>query len=62
MITLERPPIVETAVLVRLALPSDSDHEIEESMAEMRRLVWTAGADVACTFVQRRPEPCPATL
>jgi GTP-binding protein HflX len=62
MITLERPPIVETAILVRLALPADTDEEIEESLDEMRRLVWTAGAEVACTFVQYRPDPCPATL
>ena len=62
MITLERPPVVESAVLVRLALPSDSDAEIEESLEEMRRLVWTAGAEVVCTFVQYHPEPCPATL
>jgi len=62
MITLERPPIIETAVLVRLALPGDSDCEIDESLDEMRQLVWTAGAKVACTFVQYRPEPCPATL
>jgi GTP-binding protein HflX len=62
MITLERPPIVETAILVRLALPRDSNEEIEESLDEMRRLIWTAGAEVACTIVQHRPEPCPATL
>jgi GTP-binding protein HflX len=62
MIELERPPITETALLVRMALPSDSDEEIEESLEEMRQLLWTAGAEVACTFVQRRVKPCPATL
>ena len=62
MINLERPPVVESAVLVRLALPSDSEEEIEESLGEMRRLAWTAGAEVLCTVVQWRPEVCPATL
>ena len=62
MIELERPPITENAILVRLALPSDSEDEIEESLGEMKRLAQTAGARVVCTFVQRRPQPCPATL
>ncbi|MFA6239724.1 MAG: GTPase HflX [Candidatus Hydrogenedentales bacterium] len=62
MIELERPPISENAILVRLALPSDSEDEIEESLGEMKRLAQTAGARVVCTFVQRRPQPCPATL
>ncbi|MCC6487424.1 MAG: GTPase HflX [Candidatus Hydrogenedentes bacterium] len=62
MIDLERPPVVESAILVRLALPSDSDDEIEESLEEMRRLAWTAGAEVLCTVVQYRPDVCPATL
>ena len=59
---IERPPVSEAAVLVRLALPGDREEEIEESLAEMRRLAWTAGAEIACTIVQRRPAPCPATL
>ncbi len=62
LIDLERPPVVESAVLVRLSLPGDSDQEVEESLGEMRRLAWTAGAEVVCTVVQRRPELCPATL
>lgn len=62
LIELERPPITETAVLVRLVLPSDSDEEVEESLAEMGQLAWTAGAEVACTVVQRRAKPCPGTL
>ncbi|MBI4559937.1 MAG: GTPase HflX [Candidatus Hydrogenedentes bacterium] len=62
LIELDRPPITETAVLVRLALPADSAQEVEESLAEMRRLAWTAGANVVETFVQRRTKPCPATL
>lgn len=62
LIEISRPPFVETAILVRLVLPGDRDAEVEESLAEMRRLAWTAGAKVACTFIQRRMEPCPATL
>ncbi|MBI5094292.1 MAG: GTPase HflX [Candidatus Hydrogenedentes bacterium] len=62
MIELEQPPITETAVLVRMAHPSDSDEEIDESLEEMRQLLWTAGAEVACTFLQRRDKPCPGTL
>lgn len=62
LIEIEQPPIVEKAVLVRLALPGDSEEEIEDSLGEMRRLAWTAGAEIACTMVQRRAKPCPATL
>ncbi|MBN2310912.1 MAG: GTPase HflX [Candidatus Hydrogenedentes bacterium] len=62
LIELERPPITERGILARLVLPGDSDDEVEESLAEMGRLMWTAGADVVCTFVQRRDKPCPATL
>lgn len=62
LIEIERPPLTESAVLVRLVLPGDSDDEVEESLAEMRRLAWTAGAEVVCTVVQRRAAPCPATL
>lgn len=62
LIELERPPVTETAVLVRVALPSDSDEEIEESLEEMRQLAWTAGTDVACTTIQRRLKPSPGML
>jgi GTPase len=62
LIELERPPIIEKAILVRLALPADTDEEVEESLEELGQLAWTAGADVVCTFVQHRPKPCPATL
>ena len=62
LIELERPPITETAVLVRLVLPSDSEEEVEESLREMGQLAWTAGAEVGCTVVQRRSKPCPGTL
>ncbi len=62
LIELERPPITETAFLVRLVLPSDSPEDVDESLEEMRQLAWTAGADIAETIVQRRSRPCPATL
>src|SRR5690606_10516906 len=62
LIELERPPIAENAILARLALPHDSDEEIEESLAEMRDLTWTAGATIIKTYVQNRSKPDPATL
>jgi GTP-binding protein HflX len=62
LIELERPPITETAILARVVLPSDTNEEVEESLEEMRQLAWTAGADIACTTLQRRQKPCPATL
>ncbi len=62
LIELERPPITEKAILGRLVLPRDSDEEVEESLEEMRQLAWTAGAEIACTFLQRREKPCPGTL
>lgn len=62
LVEFEKPPIRERAVVVRLALPHDYHEEVEESLAEMKRLAQTAGADVLCEIVQRRPAPCPATL
>jgi len=62
MIELERPPITETAFLVRLTLPGDSPEEVDESLEEMRQLAWTAGAEVVGLYVQNRSRPCPATL
>ncbi len=62
LIEIERPPVRERAVIVRLALPSESPRAVEESMAEMVRLADTAGADVLAEFVQRRETPCAATL
>ncbi len=61
LIELEQPPVTERAVLARLVLPGDSETEVEESLAELRRLAWTAGAEVVATFVQRRGQVCPAT-
>ncbi len=62
LIDIEQPPITERAIVVRLALPGDSDDEIEESLGEIGRLAWTAGAEVVLTTVQYRSRPCPATL
>lgn len=62
MIELERPPVTENAVLVRLALPQDREEEINESLDELERLADTAGAHVLCRFVQHRPTPDSATL
>ncbi len=62
LIELKTPPIIETAILVRLVLPGDREEEVEESIEELARLAWTAGGKVACTVVQRRPRVCPATL
>ena len=62
LIELERPPVTETAILVRLILPGDDPRDVEDSLEEMRRLAWTAGADVAATLVQRRVKACPGTL
>ena len=59
---IERPPVTETALLAKVVLPGESEAEVEESLEEMRRLAWTAGAEVRTTVVQRRDKPCPATL
>jgi GTP-binding protein HflX len=55
-------PVQETAIVARLCLPNQSDDEVSESLEEIQALAWTAGANVLRTFVQYRPEPCPATL
>lgn len=62
MIDIERPPRVETAVVAKLVEPRASEFAVDESLAEMVRLAETAGAIVAAKVVQRRPQPCPATL
>ncbi|NIA14208.1 MAG: GTPase HflX [Nitrospiraceae bacterium] len=61
-IDLERPPVTETALVVRVVLPGEPDEGVEESLAEIRQLAWTAGAEVAQVFIQRRAKPCSATL
>jgi len=62
MIEIPRPPVTEKAMLVRVALPGDSEIEVEDSLEELRQLAWTAGADILLTLVQRRDRPNPSTL
>jgi GTP-binding protein HflX len=62
MIDIDQPPLTETAVLARVILPNESEHDVDESLDEMRQLAWTAGADIRATFLQRRDKPCPSTL
>jgi GTP-binding protein HflX len=61
LIILERPPITERAILACLALPQNSDEDVEESLAELKQLAWTAGADPVLTVIQRRDTPHPGT-
>jgi len=42
--------------------PSSPGLDSEESLAEFRELVSSAGAEVAAELIQRRPRPDPATL
>jgi GTP-binding protein HflX len=62
MIAIPRPPVTEKAMLVRIALPGDSELEVEDSLEELRQLAWTAGAEIVLTIVQHRDRPNPATL
>ncbi|MFO7776032.1 MAG: GTPase HflX [Candidatus Hydrogenedentota bacterium] len=62
MQTIEPSGAPERAVLVGLALSEQPTDEVDESLEEMKRLAWTAGAEVVCTIVQRRDKPDPATL
>ncbi len=54
------PPLEIPAVHSSPTLPGGLD--IEESMAEFRELVSSAGAQIAAEIIQRRPRPDPATL
>jgi GTP-binding protein HflX len=49
--------IREKIVLVAVALPGQSDEQVEQSLDELELLVDTAGADVAARLVQRRDAP-----
>ncbi|MFO7775726.1 MAG: hypothetical protein R6W89_08015, partial [Candidatus Hydrogenedentota bacterium] len=62
MQTIDPSGAPERAVLAGLALSEQSTDEVDESLEEMKRLAWTAGAEVVCTIVQRRDKPDPATL
>jgi GTP-binding protein HflX len=52
----------ERALLVGLQLRGRPSWDYEESLAELRRLAESAGAEVVGTFRQRRDRPDPATL
>jgi GTP-binding protein HflX len=47
----------EKIVLVAVALPDQTDEQVEASLDELELLVDTAGADVAARLVQRRDAP-----
>lgn len=52
---------IEKVILVALQFPEESTEEIEYSLAELERLVSTAGAQVYHSFVQKKSTPIPAT-
>lgn len=56
----ERPPIIENAVLVAVELPIDDSHKVQEHLDELGQLAWTAGADVFKKFIQKRKAYDPA--
>jgi len=61
------PPSARVARDAASAFLHTADHDnrgfsTEESMAELRELATSAGADVAGEMLQRRPRPDPATL
>ena len=62
LIDLERPPIVERVILGRVALQNDRAEDVEESLAELGRLAWTAGGEVVAKVVQQRDKPDPGYL
>jgi GTP-binding protein HflX len=62
LIEIERPPIVERVILARVALQTDRDEDVAESLAELGRLAWTAGGEVVATVVQQRDKPDPGYL
>jgi GTP-binding protein HflX len=49
--------IREKIVLASVALPGDTDEQVEQSLDELELLVDTAGADVVARLVQRRDAP-----
>jgi GTP-binding protein HflX len=51
----------ETAVLVAVQLPGDSDVETADSLAELGSLARTAGAEVASSIIQKRRRYEPST-
>jgi GTP-binding protein HflX len=53
---------LERVVLVAVGLSSQTEAEVDHSLAELRRLAETAGSEVLAGLVQRRPSPDPATF
>jgi len=53
---------MQRAYLVSLQLPGESDWEVEDSLQELRDLAEDAGLEVVDWFIQKRPEPDPATF
>ena len=49
--------IREKIVLVAVALPGETDEQVDQSLDELELLVDTAGADVAGRLIQRRDAP-----
>jgi GTP-binding protein HflX len=53
---------VPPAEPVSKSLSSPGGLDVDESLAEFRELVMSAGAEIAAELIQRRPRPDPATL
>jgi GTP-binding protein HflX len=53
---------LERVVLVAVGLSSQTEAEVDNSLAELRRLAETAGSEVLAGLVQRRQSPDPATF
>jgi len=52
----------DSAAQIRTKAPSTPGFSAEESLAELRELATSAGADIAGEFLQHRDKPDPATL
>jgi len=53
---------IERAVLVGVELPGDDSHSVAESMGELERLAYTAGAQVAGRVIQKKSRPDGSTF
>ncbi len=56
------PQMARESAAARAAEPETSDFSAQESMAELRELATSAGAEVIGEFIQSRDKPEPATL
>ncbi len=54
-------PVQTRAVLVSVALPNQSEREIEVSLAELERLLHTAGGEAEVKLIQNKVTPDPRT-